>query len=141
MAEGQEYAPLRFILEGHLIDCYEMMYWPFIVDTLAGDTQSSLLWRSYARKGLENAARRISKNEKGFHRRHHGTWLMLRSCTRSALTLIACKLAGMDSLLPPDWEIAIQKTIKVLRFWEAEAEDVADRARTIDHLSKIATGG
>src|SRR6187402_3167342 len=82
------HSSLRFILNGHLLDCYEMMYWPFVVDAIHGTLRPSPSSESFARKGFQLCVQRVDQNERGFYQRHHGTWLMLRSCTRSALVLL-----------------------------------------------------
>ncbi|KAG0645279.1 Echinocandin B biosynthetic cluster transcription factor ecdB [Hyphodiscus hymeniophilus] len=133
---NNEHAALRFILDGHLIDCYEMMYWPFLVSLIHGTLFGDLQSPSFAQKGIITCIQRIHKNEGGFYKRHHGTWLMIRSCTRSALVLVAVFRAGLDSLLPPDWEEAVRKVIRMLRYWREEAKDVPDRLDLLERLMK-----
>ncbi|CAK7210149.1 Zcf27p [Sporothrix bragantina] len=103
----------RFVLRGHLINLFELIYWPFVVAAITGfdmslgnsDTQpqragaakpatekeaaDSPFILQLARKGLEAHTRRIIVNEPGFRHRHHGTWYMIRNCERSALILVA----------------------------------------------------
>ena len=79
---------------------------------------------------------RIEKNETGFHQRHHGTWLMLRSCTRSAFVLIAGERSGMNYLLPENWETAVGKTLQLLRYWQEESGDIRDRLEILESLFK-----
>jgi hypothetical protein len=59
---------------------------------------------------------------------------MLRSCTRSALVLIAGAMQGLAALLPADWERAVEKVLVLLRYWKDEAEDVADRLELLEGL-------
>lgn len=126
---------LRFILSGHLADCYEMMYWSFMVDavngTLSEDEDSNL----YAREGFQISVNRIRDNELGFRHRHHGTWLMLRSCTRSALVLVAASRAGLESMLPADWESTIIKVVHLLRYWKDEAIDAGFYLELLEAVS------
>lgn len=79
---------------------------------------------------------RIDKNENGFCKRHHGTWLMIRSCTRSALVLVAASRAGLTTLLPSGWETSVSKVIDMLRYWKGEAQDVPDRLDILENLMK-----
>ncbi|KAH8809201.1 hypothetical protein F5884DRAFT_396765 [Xylogone sp. PMI_703] len=131
---NQDHAALKFILNGHLLDCYEMMYWPFVVDAIHGKLRSATA-ESFARKGFVVCVQRIMKNESGFYHRHHGTWLMLRSCTRSALVLLAAARApGLRGLLPADWEIAVYKVTVMLNYWKEESRDVMDRLHIIEKL-------
>ncbi|KAL2846692.1 hypothetical protein BJY01DRAFT_247122 [Aspergillus pseudoustus] len=144
--EHDQHAPLRFILNGHLIDCYEMMYWPFVVDaihdTLPPDGVFHNAFVQFARKGFAVCVQRITQNERGFYHRHHGTWLMLRSCTRSALVLIAGALRGLTALLPVDWMSSVEKVLHLLRYWKDEANDAADRLEVLEGLMEgLAAGG
>lgn len=84
-----------------------MMYWPFAVDAINGGLRNDFIFESFARKGFLLCVQRIEKNESGFYRCHHGTWLMLRSCTRSALILVGAVRLGLETLLPLHWEGAI----------------------------------
>jgi hypothetical protein len=127
-------AALKFILKGHLLDCYEMMYWPFIVDAIHAKPLTSIA-DSFARKGFRICVERIQKNESGFFHRHHGTWLMLRSCTRSALVLLAAaRTPTVYHLLPTSWETAVHKVIDMLTFWKDDSRDVLDRLQIIEKL-------
>ncbi|KAK5941977.1 Zcf27p [Knufia obscura] len=130
---------LKFILDGHLLDCYEMLYWPFLTEIIlhglpsgTNNNQSQAL-EQLSLKSLHICVQRIHKNEHGFFARHHGTWLMLRSCTRSALVLLAArKDSVLVNLLPQDWEAAVWKVAKMLRFWRNESRDCEDRLRVIE---------
>jgi hypothetical protein len=127
-------AALKFILNGHLLDCYEMMYWPFVVDAVHSRLRGEAA-HAFARKGLLVCVQRIQKNESGFYHRHHGTWLMLRSCTRSALVLLgAARSPGLTDLLPPDWQQAIHKVTNMLSYWKDESRDVLDRLQILEKL-------
>jgi hypothetical protein len=133
-SESNDHAALRFILNGHLLDCYEMMYWPFVVDAVHGKLDRAAV-ESFARKGLVVCVERIRKNESGFYHRHHGTWLMLRSCTRSALVLLAvARCPGLSTLLPMDWELSVYKVTSMLNHWKDESRDVLDRLHIIEKL-------
>ncbi|KAF7718734.1 Fungal Zn(2)-Cys(6) binuclear cluster domain-containing protein [Penicillium ucsense] len=127
---------LSFILNGHLLDCYEMMYWPFVVDALHGNLVPDKDWEEFALKGFRVCVRRIEKNEGGFYYRHHGTWLMLRSCTRSALVLTAAARHGLTTLLPAKWRAAVEKVTQMLQYWKDETKDVADSLDVLTGLMK-----
>jgi hypothetical protein len=151
--ESDLHHSLKFILKGHLLDCYEMMYWPFIVvavnyghhnspdgggERTANNTTTSVpksTMDSFVHKALVVCVERIEKNEQGFFYRHHGTWLMLRSCTRSALVLLAAaRLDGLAPLMPDRWRPAVGKVIDMMRFWRRESRDVEDRLRLVEIL-------
>lgn len=125
---------LRFILKGHLLDCYEMIYWPFVVDVIRGNIRSNQESRDIARKGLRICVQRINDNENGFFYRHHGTWLMIRSCTRSAMILIGAYLSGQTSLLEPDWVLSVTMVIRMLEYWEKDSQDIVHYIRVLTKL-------
>jgi hypothetical protein len=127
---------LKFILEGELLDCYELMYWPFIAGAIHGNIDlNQPVNQEFSQKALDVAAQRIDKNEPGFFYRHHGTWAMLRSCTRSGLLLLATsRTPGVHHLLPADWRPAVGKVVEMLRFWRRESEDVQDRLTLIETI-------
>jgi len=112
-----------------------MLYWPFLTEIIlhglpSGNNQAL---EQLAYKSLHICVQRIHKNEHGFFSRHHGTWLMLRSCTRSALVLLAArKDALLANLLPQDWDQAVWKVAKMLKFWRNESRDCDDRLRVIE---------
>ncbi|KIW43069.1 hypothetical protein, variant [Exophiala oligosperma] len=140
--DGRLHNSLKFILKGHLLDCYEMMYWPFIVYAVNYDaverndaTIPKPMMDSFVQKALTICVERIEKNEEGFRYRHHGTWLMLRSCTRSAFVLLAAaRIEKLTLLLPERWRYAIEKVIEMLRYWRRESRDVEDRLRLVELL-------
>jgi hypothetical protein len=129
------YQTLRFILEGEAIDCYEMMYQPFIVRAMHDGNSLDATSSDFVRKALTLALQRINKNQPGFFFRHHGTWAMTRSCTRSALLLLAAsRTVSLRHLLPQDWRVAVGKVAEMLHFWRRELDDAADRLRLIETM-------
>ena len=125
---------LKFILRGHLMNFYEVIYWPF-VETFINQQQRSVAVENYAQKGLQCCIERIRLNKPGFTHRHHGTWFMLQSCTRSALVLLAFAHAMNGTELMPDkWKDAVLDVIEMLRFWEHEVGDAGDRLRILEDL-------
>jgi hypothetical protein len=94
------------------------------------------------RKGLQVCVQRVDINEKGFYHRHHGTWLMLRSCTRSALVLLAtARCSDLVSLMPEGWEEAVAKVMAMLGFWKGESRDVMDRLQILETLVGVVAPG
>ncbi|EED15193.1 conserved hypothetical protein [Talaromyces stipitatus ATCC 10500] len=125
---------LKFVLRGHLLDCYEWMYFPFMAETINYGRRDPVL-DEYTRKGLQMCAERIRKNEPGFQHRHHGAWLMLRTCTRSALILLAaCHSQMVQDLMPQGWKEAVLSAMNMLRFWEDEVGDAQDRLQILTAL-------
>jgi hypothetical protein len=80
------------------------------------------------KKGLQVCVDRIWVNVPGFKHRHHGTWGMMRACTRSALVLLAAKRCNdLDTLLCAGWEEAVQQVIGLLEFWRGDCGDAENR--------------
>ncbi|KAL3442224.1 hypothetical protein BJX65DRAFT_321627 [Aspergillus insuetus] len=101
---------LKFVLRGHLLDCYEWIYFPYMLEAIAHGIRDPST-DEFVIRGLAMAVDRIHKNRKGFKHRHHGVWLMLRSCTRSALLLVAAGRA------------AVRGALEMLEYWRDEARD------------------
>jgi hypothetical protein len=126
----------RFVLRGHLINVYEMLYWPFVdwaINNLPPHDDHSLL-ANFASKGLQKHVDRIKTNRPGFQHRHHGTFGMIVSCTRSALSLLAAghahAMATTNSVevpyqMPTGWQNAVLEIIQLNAAWEHEAPDLS----------------
>jgi hypothetical protein len=134
---------LRFILRGHMIDIIELARFPAI-QTILGSPAVTLsnglspVSVRLAREFLQNAVYRIEANREGFFHRHQGTWLLLRSASRSAVQLlgmaIKCQLEGqtggvarkeLESLFLPDrWWEAVHMVSEMLEYWSDESSDV-----------------
>jgi hypothetical protein len=83
-----------------------------------------------ASKCLEIQIRRVHINYPGFRHRHHGTFLLIWSCIRSALGLLAASLTGLA--MPSGWRESIACTAELLSFWEAEVPQLLNWRRLIE---------
>jgi hypothetical protein len=125
---GHDEDILRFILKGHLHNCYESMYWPFTVQAINFPETRDRSLDHLVSKGLQVCVDRIWVNVPGFKHRHHGTWGMMRACTRSALVLLAAKRCSkLDAMLCGGWEEAVQQVIGLLDFWKGDCGDAENR--------------
>ncbi|CAK7227871.1 Zcf27p [Sporothrix curviconia] len=129
----------RFVLNGHLMDCQEIMYWPFVVDAVHGRgsyaSTSFNSFTSFLRKGLRVCVDRIRQSRQGFRHRHHGTWLMLRSSTRSALVLLAVvRCPALAHCLPGGWDESVADVAEMLRLWQDESSDVLEMLIAVETL-------
>ncbi|EAW16411.1 transcription factor domain-containing protein [Aspergillus fischeri NRRL 181] len=127
---------LKFVLRGHLLDCYEWIYFPYLLEAIAHAAPRNPATDEFVVRGLAMAAERIHKNRKGFRHRHHGVWLMLRSCTRSALLLVAASRAegGVRAMLPVGWKAAVRGAVEMLAYWRDEARDARERLRVLEEV-------
>lgn len=117
---------LRFILRGHVTSYHEAIWWPFVHAVINQDNTSPSV-ASCAAKGLAIHLQCLNINRSGFRYRHHGTWLLLQSCLRSALVLLAAsKSENAAKLLPAAWEAPVQETIDMLRYWQNENVGASD---------------
>ena len=127
----------NFVIRGHINNVHELLYWPFLLPYLdingkpplpspAGETLKNL-----AEIALQRHADRIWTDRPGFRHRHHGTWPMIRNCTRSAIVLIKChgKLE-----LPHGWLQAVQEVLELNRYWQGESVDAYHRVPLLEQL-------
>jgi hypothetical protein len=125
---------LKFILRGHFLNLWEVIYWPFF-EKFFNQRSTEPHIKTYVLKGLQIGIDRIRINKPGFRHRHHGTWLMLQSCTRSALALLAAAYWSEETILSlNDWKDAVFDTIELLRYWQDEVGDAADRLKILEAL-------
>lgn len=134
--DTDQYEPFRFILSGHFLDCQETMYWHFVVEGIHGLVRNSN--EHFIQKGLKVCVDRIQQNRTGFYHRHHGTWLMLRSCTRSALVLLAAvRRVELAGFLPLGWEEAVLEVTRMLDFWKEDSRDVSEMLNILRTLLEM----
>ncbi|KAL1960921.1 hypothetical protein VTO42DRAFT_5905 [Malbranchea cinnamomea] len=139
---------LLFVLRGHMIDVYEMVRFPairaYLTASRPASTQLSPTCIRLAKEALANAVYRIETNSEGLLHRHQGTWLTIRSCTRSALillgTAIKCRIEAEAKgvgyrvleaeMLPDRWKSAVLQVLHMLEVWSKESGHV-ERLRCI----------
>ena len=129
--------PLRGILRGHFVDILDVVLFPAVHAVVLRDpsevSQSILIC---ARKALATAVDRITISSEGFWHRHQGTWLMIRTCSRSALQLLGVAMraqkegregrdvAFANDLLPDGWRESVASVIALVAYWEAESPEL-----------------
>lgn len=133
----------RYVLRGHVSNYYELITWPFISALLAVDHThpfpATPRLCALAAKGLEWHSNRLLINSAGFGYRHHGTWLMQRSSTRSALVLLSAALTPeARALLPQGWQGRVKATMEMLRYWSSDyAPDTATYVELLTKMSAV----
>lgn len=122
---------LRGILRGHLVDILDVLYFPAVRAVVCCHRRDELgpYVLAAARDGLANAAYRIAICEEGFWHRHQGTWLMIRTCSRSLLQLLAVALRARDepplaALLPDGWRYSASRVLALVEYWQHESADL-----------------
>ena len=89
----------------------------------------------YVKKGLQVAVERIETNQPGFRHRHHGTYGMIKSVTRSFFVLLAAyHHQGLEDLMPEAWFNLYPTIDSLLEFWQdelASAENWRDIMRLL----------
>jgi hypothetical protein len=134
----------RFVLRGHLINVHEMLYWPFVDWAINTPSLHAEDWSlvELMTKGLRSHLERIIVNRPGFQHRHHGTFGMIMSCTRSALVLLAaghtCATSKSTVLrthhMLIGWQEAVQDVIRLNELWEHEAPDLSSMVLILNDL-------
>ena len=134
----------RFVLRGHFINVHEMLYWPFVDWAINGPSLNLDDWPliELMAKGLRSHLERIIVNRPGFRHRHHGTFGMIVSCTRSALVLLAAGHACATSQstvlqphhMPIGWQDAVKEVIRLNETWEHEAPDLCRMVMILNDL-------
>lgn len=132
---------LHSILQGRLLDCYDVLYIPFLEGALhiaSNVSDNAAVFDIYARKSMDNCVQRVvgDGSSAAAMTRHHGTWLLIRTWTRSALMVLATRTAGRLDLLPDRWQQPVIATISVLDAHKDFASDVADRLGLIRVLAE-----
>ena len=90
-------------------------------------------------KGLQIHMDRIRVNRAGFAHRHHGTFYLIKSCTQSALILLAAARSPNFATneaenplhVPSGWQHAVEEVIRLLEDWERESADLSNMANTL----------
>ncbi|KAH8646911.1 hypothetical protein BX600DRAFT_477110 [Xylariales sp. PMI_506] len=148
-APEQEDDVCRFILRGHLVNVYEMLYWNFVRSTMpvsgklediTASMSHDIRLLHYAGKGMEMHVDRFRVNKRGFKHRHHGTILMIQSCVRSALVLLCAAICnrnwGYESnctiRMPQEWREGVEQVVELLGHWEGENRDLVHIRETLE---------
>lgn len=131
---------LRGILRGHRVDIREVVYFPalqaFMFQPLHEIGSRTL---EIAREALQNDLHRIMECQEGFYIRHQGTWLMIRTCTRSCLHLLAVGLRSMREpevaeILPDGWKPAVGSILRLIDYWQDESADLVVLLKTLSSI-------
>ncbi|RMJ19150.1 hypothetical protein CDV36_001248 [Fusarium kuroshium] len=121
---------LRGILRGHFIDILDVLYFPSVQAVVCRDvSELDPYILTTAQAALQTAKYRITICEEGFWHRHQGTWLMIRTCSRSTLLLLATairaqQISGLEDLLPDGWRASVARVITLIEYWQDESPDL-----------------
>ncbi|KAJ5368234.1 uncharacterized protein N7496_007994 [Penicillium cataractarum] len=96
----------------------------FLPSSPTFELDSSAAVMELAAKCLEIQIRRVHINYPGFGHRHHGTFLLILSCMRSALVLLAASLTGLA--MPSGWRKSVTLTVELLSLWETEMPQLSN---------------
>ncbi|KAF2185326.1 hypothetical protein K469DRAFT_739037 [Zopfia rhizophila CBS 207.26] len=142
----------RFVLRGHALNFNELVYWSFGNAILDGELWFTVQNRpqgayiiQLAERALCAHARRIEVNRPGFRHRHHGTWPMIRTCTRSALVLTGCALTlqrrqprGNRPVIPHRWQELVTEVVDLLMYWERERAELREKRFVLEWALNMA---
>lgn len=130
--------PLRGILRGHVIDILDVLYFPAVRALVSSNAPEELspYVLKMAWEALRTSMERMAICREGFYHRHQGTWLMIRTCSRSALQLLGVamslkrkSLAGrgedpLAAILPDGWRESVSSVTELLEYWQDESPDL-----------------
>ncbi|KAL7935553.1 hypothetical protein V8C35DRAFT_297644 [Trichoderma chlorosporum] len=126
---------LKFILRCHLVDFNELIFWTFIDSAVNSKESLPEDISHYARRGLATCEDRIRTAGLGHRYRHHGTWMLLQSCARSAMVLLAAAFSEhARSLLREDWVHSVEACISMLNDWKDEDAGISDQVMILGQL-------
>ncbi|EEY23480.1 C6 zinc finger domain-containing protein [Verticillium alfalfae VaMs.102] len=148
----------RFVLRGHAINLFELIYWPFISAYLTcedlsrsfASTSSNIA--HYAERSLHYHLVRLKLNKPGYRHRHHGTNPMMQTCSRSALVLLGASIkcettraqgtdrGGTTVTLPQGWQEGIDDIVDLLDYWGNETRDFG-KIRTVLDQGRMPANG
>lgn len=127
---------LTFILRCHVANFTEQIYWPFI--GVCGTAPVIGDMAELSKLALDNCVDRIEVAYLGYKHRHHGTWMLMQSCIRSALVLLsAAYTMHGKTLLPEGWLRCVNHVLDMLRFWSGHDETIR---RQLEILQDVMTG-
>ncbi|KAJ9143827.1 C6 zinc finger domain containing protein [Pleurostoma richardsiae] len=144
--------PLRGILRGHFIDILDVVYFPAVQAVVLrsrplGALSSCVL--EVTREALATAVYRVGICREGFYHRHQGTWLMIRTCSRSALQLLGVAMRARQEaaeggdglqiaeLLPGGWRPAVASVIELIEYWKEESPELAGLLARLKQLYEL----
>ncbi len=136
LAPAEEDKTCCFVLRGHLINVWEILYCPFVTRAIEIGVRSgdASLMQELVEKGLQVHVDRIDANCPGFSHRHHGIFGMIKSCIRGAFVVLAAasslSIHGQEQghrQQPYNMRTGRQQSIEevmwLLEFWKHESSD------------------
>ncbi|KAM0264911.1 hypothetical protein ACHAQJ_000427 [Trichoderma viride] len=132
---------LKFILRCHLVDFNELVFWPFVSSAINSKKELTEDLSHYAHRGLATCVDRIRTAELGYLYRHHGTWMLLQSCVRSTMVLLAAMYSEhAQSLQPQNWALSVEACIRMLRDWRDEDAGILDQLVVLEQFREKLDG-
>ncbi|KAL7791861.1 hypothetical protein V8C37DRAFT_410244 [Trichoderma ceciliae] len=126
---------LKFILRCHLVDFNELIFWSFVNSAVNSKRSLTEDMSLHARRGLATCGDRIRTAGLGCWYRHHGTWMLLQSCVRSSMVLLAAAYSEhAQVLLPDNWIHAVETCICMLKDWKDEDAGISDQLIVLEQL-------
>ncbi|KAL6851590.1 hypothetical protein J3F83DRAFT_639895 [Trichoderma novae-zelandiae] len=131
-----EFDVYQFTLGCRLLDFEELVSWTFLEDAInSGGGSLPRHVFHYAGQGILACMNRIRMAEIGHNHRSEGTWMLLQSCARSVIVLMAASLSHhAQTLLPQDWICFVDAGIRVLRRWGGEDAGIQNQVLALEEL-------
>lgn len=127
---------LRLILRARIAYVQDLISWPFVYSLIHDGVEPvSPQAQKWAMMGLSCHLQKLLIHQVRFYYRHHGTWLMMRSCARSACILLAAaRRPFSEELLPAKWRGAVEATLEMLQFWRSHLTELNEVVQCIEGL-------
>ncbi|TFB06442.1 hypothetical protein CCMA1212_001574 [Trichoderma ghanense] len=128
-----------FTLSCRILDFKELIFWKFLEHAInSGKERLPQCVYAYAGRGILVCLNRILLAMKAGKHRHEGTWMLLQSCARSVIVIVAASLSHhAQSLLPKDWICFVDSGIHVLRYWVEESAGIRSQVRALEDLRQV----
>ncbi|KAH0499507.1 hypothetical protein TgHK011_006699 [Trichoderma gracile] len=129
----------KFTLGCRFRDFRELIFWVFIEAAInSGKERLPDYVYTYARQGILACMNRIRLAVEGQNHRHERTWVLLQSCARSVVILVAASLSHhAQTLLHKDWASTADAGIHVLRQWMGESDGIRNQVRALEDLREL----
>ncbi|KAH7361566.1 hypothetical protein B0T11DRAFT_227288 [Plectosphaerella cucumerina] len=136
-ATAEEDDVLFFCLRGRCVYIQELVTWPFLHAMINEGVDSPAI-REGVGRGLRAHLDRMIVYSTGYYHRHHGTWLSLRSSTKSACILLAfSRLPAARHLMPDGWERRVRAVMEMMIHYRDEAPGMDQAVEVAQYLLSL----
>jgi hypothetical protein len=128
-----------FTLSCRLLDFRELLFWAFLEAAInSGKDRLPQYVYTFAGLGALTCLNRIRLAVVGQKHRNERTWVLLQSCARSVVILVAVSLSHhAQNILNKNWVSRADTGIHVLRQWMEENDGIRNQVRALEDLRDL----